>query len=420
MSEAINNQALRIQTLKHIIKHLHEGQAPEQVKRQMREIIKQTDHSEIIAMEQQLIAEGMPVDEVRSMCDLHSQITREFMVQRPGRPELLPGHPVDTFKSEDKALRRAIADERTAIAEICTLADGEDFGPVMLRVRLAFSYLMEVDKHYKRKENVLFPFLERHGITGPSKVMWAKDDEIRSLLAQAGALLDQCGQAKKYQHEAASAMERVLAAMEEMIYKEENILLPMALDTLTEQEWAEIWRSSPTYGWCLIEPGRGYIPASVLKPKVSESPIAITLPTGNCTVEQLQAIFATLPMDMTFVDTDDRVAFYTAGPGHIFKRIPAIVGRKVQYCHPVKSIDLVDRILTDFREGRRDVAEFWIHLQEKYVYIRFFAVRDQQNKFMGTLELVQDIAPLQRIEGERRLLDEDHASAAREAELRPI
>jgi len=123
---------------------------------------------------------------------------------------------------------------------------------------------------------------------------------------------------------------------------------------------------------------------------------------------------------MTFVDTDDRVAFYTAGPGHIFERIPAIVGRKVQYCHPVNSIDLVDRILADFRAGRRDVAEFWIHIQDMYVYIRFFAVRDQQNKYLGTLELVQDIAPLQRIEGERRLLDEGHASAAREAELRPM
>lgn len=420
MSEAINNRASRIQTLKHIVKHLHEGQAPEQIKRQMREIVKQTDPSEIIAIEQQLIMEGMPVEEIRSMCDLHSQVTREFMVQRPCRPQLLPGHPVVTFKSENEALRRAIAEERTAIADLCALADGEDFAPTLLRLRRAFSYLMEVDKHYKRKENVLFPFLERHGITGPSRVMRAKDDEIRSLLAQAGALLGKCGRPNELRHEAASAIERVLAAIEEMIYKEENIFLPLALDTLTEQEWAEIWRSSPTFGWCLIEPGRGYIPASVLKPKVSESPSTITLLTGNCTVEQLQAIFATLPLDMTFVDTDDRVAFYTEGPGRIFARSPAIVGRKVQYCHPVNSIDLVDRILADFRAGRRDVAEFWVHIQDKYAHIRFFAVRDQQNKYMGTLELVQDIAPLKRIEGEHRLLDEDHASAAREAELRPM
>jgi hypothetical protein len=412
MSEAINNQATRIQTLKHIIRHLHDGQAPEQVKRQMREIVKQTDASEIIAMEQQLIAEGMQVDEIRSMCDLHSQVTREFMVQRPGRPELLPGHPVVTFKSENEALRQAIAEERTAMAKLCASGDGEDFAAVLLRVRQAFSYLMEVDKHYKRKENALFPFLERHGMTGPSKVMWAKHDEIRSLLAQTGALLDQCGQPSELRHEAASAIERVLAAIEEMIYKEENILLPMALDNLTEQEWAEIWRSSPTYGWCLIVPGRGYTPASVIKPAVSEPPITFTLPTGNFTVAQLQAIFATLPLDMTFVDTDDRVAFYTVGPGHIFARSRAIVGRKVQYCHPVNSIDLVDRILADFRAGRRDVAEFWVHIKEKYVYIRFFAIRDQQQKYMGTLELVQDIAPLKKIEGERRLLDEDHASAA--------
>ena len=191
MSEAINNQGQRIVTLKHIIKHLHEGQAPEQVKRQLSEIVRQTDPAEIMAMEQQLITEGMPVDTVRSMCDLHSQVTRDILKQRPNRPELPPGHPADTFRRENEALSSAIAEQRLAAADLLAVQDGNDPTPILLRTRQAFNYVMDVDKHYKRKEQVLFPYLERHGIAGPSKVMWAKDDEIRSLLAQTGRLLAQ-------------------------------------------------------------------------------------------------------------------------------------------------------------------------------------------------------------------------------------
>lgn len=409
MSEAINNQAQRVTTLKNVIKHLHAGQAPEQVKKQLAEIVRQTDPAEIVAMEQQLMAEGMTVDEVRSMCDLHSQVTREILRQRPSRPELPDGHPADTFLRENHALRSAIAEERASIAALQAVAASGDLAPAILRARQSFQYLMDADKHYKRKEQVLFPRMERHGITGPSKVMWAKDDEIRSLLKEAGKLLTQVTAAGEIGG-ATIAMEKALGAMEEMISKEETILLPMALDTLTEDDWAEIWRSSPVYGWCLIEPGRAYRPAPAVKR--ADNPLAVTFSTGSVTVDQLQAIFATLPLELTFVDAEDRVAFFTEGHGRMFARSRAIIGRKVQYCHPVGSIDLVDRILGDFRAGRRDVAEFWIHMKDKYLHIRFFAVRDEQQNYLGALESVQDIAPLQKIDGERRLLDEEVSAVA--------
>jgi DUF438 domain-containing protein len=412
MSEGIDNQAHRITTLKHIITHLHEGHAPGQVRQQLSEIVRQTDPSEVIAMEQQLISEGMPVEEVRSMCDLHSQVTRDILKQRQNRPELPPGHPAETFQRENEALRGVIKELRTTIADLRPLTADDDAGPILLRLRQSFSSLMDIDKHYKRKEQVLFPCLERHGITGPSKVMWAKDDEVRSLLAAAGKLLAQNPDAAELRNAAVLSIERTNAAIEEMIYKEENILLPMALDTLTADEWAKIWQSSPVYGWCLIEPGRAYKPASALKPMSSANPLAVTLSTGSVTVEQLEAIFSTMPLDLTFVDTNDRVAFFTEGPERIFPRSRAIIGRKVQYCHPVNSIDLVDRILGDFRSGARDVAEFWIHMKDKYLHIRFFALRDEQKRYLGTLEFVQDIAPLQKIEGERRLLAEDHPATS--------
>jgi len=202
-----------------------------------------------------------------------------------------------------------------------------------------------------------------------------------------------------------------LNAVQEMIYKEENILLPMSLETLSEDEWAEIWSASPKYGWCIVEPQQGYTPAvSVTTQSMKVPPTgALMLPTGNVNLEQLVAIFSTLPLDLTFVDADDRVAFFTEGPDRIFARSKAIIGRKVQHCHPPRSVETVDQILSDFRAGRQSVAEFWINFNDKFVHVRYFAVRNSDGAYLGTVELTQDLSPLRALQGERRLLE--YASA---------
>ena len=413
MSELIDNKANRIRVLKDIIKHLHAGKAPEQVQKQMRELVKQTDASEIMAMEQELIAEGMPVEEVRSMCDLHSQVTRDVLVQIANRKEIAPGHPVDTFSRENEALRAAIALMNTAIGELQNLPAGSDPASIVLRLRQGFNDLMDVDKHYQRKEHTLFSCLERHGIAGPSKVMWAKDDDVRSLLKQLGQRLHP-GPATTEEWRAAllKAASAALNAVEEMIYKEENILLPMSLETLSEDEWAEIWSASPKYGWCIVEPRLGYVPAVSVTTESINVPHtgALMLPTGNVSLEQLVGIFGTLPLDLTFVDADDRVAFFTEGPDRVFARSKAIIGRKVHNCHPPKSVETVDQILSDFKAGRQSVAEFWIHFQEKFVHVRYFAVRAEDGRYLGTVELTQDLTPLRALQGERRLLEYEGAA----------
>ncbi len=238
MSELIDNRARRIATLKDIIQHLHRGEAPDAVRAQLREMVRQTSPSEIMAMEQELIASGMPVDEIRSMCDLHSQVTRDVLVQLPGSA-IAPGHPIDTFKRENAALREVVATVRAAATEIAAASASAECSASLLALRKASNELMDVDKHYQRKEHALFSFLEIHGITGPSKVMWAKDDEVR-------ALLKRFNQASRESVASAESCKRLVkefalpaaTAVEEMIYKEENILLPMAQQTLTDNEWA--------------------------------------------------------------------------------------------------------------------------------------------------------------------------------------
>lgn len=195
-------------------------------------------------------------------------------------------------------------------------------------------------------------------------------------------------------------------AVQEMIFKEENILLPMCLKMLTAGEWAEIWASSPRYGWCIVEPRDGYRPPESFESEPDPRG-GVQLPTGNLSIQQMTAMFSALPVDITFVDANDRVAFFSEGPERVFARSRAIIGRKVQHCHPPKSVDTVNRILDDFRTGRQSVAEFWLEFHGRFVHVRYFAVRDAAHDYFGTLEVTQDVTKIRALTGERRLLQYD-------------
>jgi DUF438 domain-containing protein len=428
VSELLDNRAHRIRTLKEIILRLHRGEAPAAVKPQLATLVRECSASEIAAMEQELMAGGIPATEIMRMCDLHADALRDLLVAQPART-IPPGHPVDTFQRENRALEQTAARLRAVLGLLTLGRDSDPVDPAHLaEARKCFNLLMDVDKHYRRKEHLLFPHLERYGITGPSKVMWGKDDEVREWLRQLGAVLAQDGTTVgEWRLVAPAVAMPALAALEEMIFKEEKILLPMALDTLTEADWGEIWRESPQIGWCIVDPVDGWRPpaaapaASAAAAQAAaetgvafEGPVdrstgslqsgALVFPTGSLTLEQLAAIFATLPVDLTFVDAEDRVRFFTEGRHRVFVRPKAVIGRLVQHCHPPASVHVVDRILADFREGRQSVAEFWIDFRGRFVHIRYFAVRDERGRYLGTLEVTQDLTRERTLQGERRLL----------------
>lgn len=410
MSELIDNRARRIQTLKEIVYKLHHGARPSEVRAQLTEIVRHASPGEIAAMEQQLMAEGVTVDEIKSMCDLHAAVVQDILTSRVER-DVPPGHPVDTFRIENAAIRRTLDELNAATADLAALGADAEPGLPLRRIRQAANDLMDVDKHYKRKENLLFAILERHGITGPSKVMWGKDDEgreaLKALQAAARQSFANAGQAAAALKPAVTAVNDTVGSM---IDKEETILLPMSLQTLTEDEWGQIFAQSPEYGWCLVEPRTGYQPAASEAPaETMELPQgrAVAFPAGSLTFEQLVGIFSTLPVDLTFVDAEDRVRFFSESSGRVFSRSKAIIGRKVQHCHPPDSVEVVERILDDFRSGRQNVAEFWIDLHGRFVHIRYFAVRDPRGRYLGTLEVTQDLTPLRALQGERRLLQYD-------------
>lgn len=415
MSELIDNRARRIETLKGIILHLHRGASPDAVRGQLARLVGEVDSTEIAAMEQQLMAEGMSPREVQSMCDLHAQVLRDVTIARSGPGEVGPGHPVDSFRRENRALGETVAAVRLHLGRLGSATDPAEAEDALDACRAQLNLLFDVDRHYQRKEHLLFSCLERHGITGPSTVMWGKDDEVRSRLKTAAAALaaldDPAGEARDV---AIVRVDEALRSVEDMITKEERILLPMALDTLTADEWAEIWHASPRYGWCLVEPRTGYRPAESAGPaQPIDVPAGreIQFATGHATFDQLEAIFRALPVDLTFVDANDRVAFYSEGPDRVFARSRAIIGREVQHCHPPRSVSTVNRILDDFRHGRQDVAEFWIDFRGRFVHIRYFAVKSETGEYLGCLEVTQDVTGIRALEGERRLLQYDEKPA---------
>lgn len=405
MSELINNSEHRKELLKHLILQLHKGEAPEVVRKRLIELLRSIPYDEVVEVEQELINEGLPQEEVLKFCDIHTAVL-DGSIDTSAQKKAPAGHPVDTFKKENVALQKVIAEIRAKFSHIEDYeADRQKY---LLEMKSLLNQLSDVDKHYRRKEYLLFPFMEKHGITGPPKVMWGKHDETRELLKAAHEIIDVRADISLDDLRSAIVyvIEPALAAVEGMIMKEEEILLPMCMDTLTEDEWWQIYQQSPEFGFCIYDPQDKWQPEGEVESGVEYKSVdgRIVLPTGSFDVEQLTALFGYLPMDITFVDKDDKVRFFSLGEHRIFDRNRAIIGRDVQLCHPPGSVHIVEQILSDFKSGKESKAAFWIHFKGMFVYIEYIALRSESGEYLGVIECTQDLTKYRQLEGEQRLL----------------
>lgn len=410
MSELIHDQKRRMELLKHMILQLHQGDAPEAVRPQLIRLLGRVPYEEVVAVEQGLIADGMPAEEILKFCDLHKLALNPSL--QPGEERPVPrGHPADVFRAENRALGWEVEAIEGLFAAVDALDAAAPAGEIVHDLRVRFNGLMDVEKHYLRKEHLLFPYLEKHGVTGPPTVMWGKHDEARALLKGAVEALATAGEATADEARALVGLllRPAAEAISGMIDKEQQILLPMCLDTLDEQEWGRIAAGSAELGWCLVVPEAEWRPAGWAFGAEAAAAAAagdvVRLPSGSFTTAQLQAVLNTIPFDITFVDADDTVRYFSEGRERIFARTRAIIGRKVEYCHPPKSVAIVQRILADFREGRESHAQFWIELGGKFLCIEYFALRDEEGTFLGTLEVSQDLTAKRALAGQQRLLN---------------
>ncbi len=405
MSEIINNSKKRKDLLKHMILQLHSGEAPDLVRKRLVELLHSIPYDEVVEVEQELISEGLPVEEVLKLCDIH-QLVLDGHIDQSGAKAIPEGHPVDTFRKENRELEKVVAELEILFGQLKSFNENE-IKPWLLKVQANLNSLMDVDKHYKRKEYLLFPFLEKYEITGPPKVMWGKHDEIRNLLKTAIEAVGTKELLTIDEVEAISELVLIPAVkgVSDMISKEEEILLPMSMDKLTDDDWYSVYQQTNEFGYCLYDPQIEWVPEGVTTGEVTyNTGNSIPLSTGTFSLNEMEALFKTLPIDITFVDKDDKVKFFSLGPDRIFTRNRAIIGRDVRMCHPPSSVHVVEQILSDFKNGTQSSAAFWIQMHGRFIYIEYFALRGKKGEYLGTIEFTQDLSKLRALEGEQRLL----------------
>jgi DUF438 domain-containing protein len=405
MADNFLDSQKRKELLKHMIQQLHSGEAPDVVRKQLIQLLKNIPYDEVVEVEQELINEGLPAEEVMKFCDIHTAVL-DGHIDTSEAKEVPPGHPIDTFKKENEELLKVVDKLNILYDKVLELNDDE-ITDYIFDLKACFNNLMDVDKHYKRKEYLLFPFLEKYEISGPPKVMWGKHDEVRDMLKNAQEVFNTPGDITK--EEFFATIEFVLKpaskGVADMTLKEEQIMFPMCMDKLTDEDFYEIASQSLEYGFCLYDPQIEWKPEGV---KLKDTSFAdsgkIQLPTGSFNIPELMAIMNTLPVEVTFVDKNDEVKYFSAPEHQIFNRGRAALGRNVRLCHPPKSVHVVEQILADFKSGKENRATFWIQMQGKFVHIEYFALRDDSRNYLGTMEIVQDLTELRKLEGEQRLV----------------
>lgn len=355
------------------------------------------DAAEIAAAEAELIKGGMPVEEILNLCNVHAAIVEGNVNVIDADPDM--GHPLAVFYQENEGLEDFLNGEFKKSKE--AFLENNDQASFVL----ALKKLSKLDKHYARKENLMFPHMERNGILAPPKVMWGKDDEIRDLIKQS---LTKAENNEKDE----PLFDLMESEVRGMIMKENQILKPMLVDNLTEADWKVVAQESAQFGYAFVEGVEGASPSDV-KAWLRDEPREdlpsgtsdVVLPSGYFNAHELEAVLNALPYDITYVNADDRVQYFSEGKHRVFPRTRTIIGRLVEDCHPPKSLDRVLAVVDSFKSGEKDEEHFWIQRDGLFILIRYFAVRDDEGKYLGVVEVMEEISGLRGLEGSKTLVE---------------
>ena len=353
MSELINNRAFRQQKLKELILKLHDNADFDEVKKEFEAMTIGISASEITEMEQALVDEGMPVENIQKLCDVHAAVFKGSIADIHAadvKKEEEPGHPVAVFKDENRAVERLL---EGALGKALDAFKKSDTRETRAALEAAVSQLLTIDTHYRRKENLLFPLMEKYGITAPPQVMWGVDDEIREKIKGVLAAL------KQESSDAAAIAEQTVVMINqvsEMIFKEEQIMFPMTLEAFSDDDWASVEAASDEFGYTLIGKPVHRVKQAAKSEPAEKTSAGENAPTGQVakdtkqqvafdagalTAEEVNAILNTVPVDMTFVGADNKVKYFSQSKERIFQRPLTIIGREVKHCHPPKSVHIV-------------------------------------------------------------------------------
>ncbi len=398
-------------TLKEMIKQLHAGASPSEVKERFEQALAGISPLEISKIEQELIKEGIPREEIQRLCEVHLAVFREQLEKQ--KLQIPSSHPINILMEEHKVMLQLSGKLSAVAIKVQPKGNISHVDDDIKQLKQIAEDFVDSEKHYLREENVLFPFLEKHGITEPPAMMWKEHDQVRGEKKKLSSLIqnhDTLG-FQDFKTQLGDIARSISNLLSSHFFKENNILFPTALRVVAEQEWKEVKRGFDEIGYCSFTPKPLItIPQAreVERLKTGAAPVPkglLQFETGALLKDEVEAIINTLPIDITFVDEEDTVKFYSASKERIFVRTKAVIGRKVQQCHPQKSVHIVNKILDSFKSGKKDVAEFWIPKDNRLIHIRYFPVRSRDGKYLGTIEVTQDVTDIKQLEGEKRLLD---------------
>ena len=354
-------------------------------------------------------------DKMNDVLDLFDEIIER---EKPSLPE---GHPIKTYLRENEAARKLIAEMKEELNKKFIKNRWLEFYDKLYTFNLT---------HLARKQHQLFSILESKGFDRPSRIMWTFDNAVRDNISEARKLLMEDKMEEFY-----AKQEIALELTLDIMHKEEEVLFPTSLKMITEEEFRNMRSGDDEIGYFLIDKPKGFLPEKKEEKIEKEENANInTSQTGNfmndlagllskynmnaggeksdvldvkqgkLTLEQINLIFQHMPVDLSFVDENEIVKFYTDTKHRIFPRSAGVIGRDVKNCHPRESVSTVMQIIDAFRKGEQEEAEFWLETNGKFIYITYTAVRDENGKFKGVLEMMQDVTRIRSLTGERRLL----------------
>lgn len=438
----MNSGEKKKERLKDLLRKLHEEDKDvNEAKKEFRELLREISPQEIPTIEQEMVEERVTPAEIAEMCDIHLEIFRESVEDKFDISNIPEGHPLNTLYRENEKITK---DAELLNLRVNSLKEADDMAEIGNRLKeigKLGSQLMKMDKtHYTRQEMIIFPHIEKRGIEAVPRVLWRKHNEnMRKVKNLLNLISEKPEDRKKFIEKLEEISQSLSKSLLDMVFRENNILYPTLKELLSEKEWIAIKKQEGEIGYYKVEPGDDWDPdgnpkypyeveEEISESKLSELPEQLMniigdrnlesdkyeikgegnmkLNTGFLNQEEINSISNTIPIDVTFIDENNRVRFFTETE-RIFPRTKSVIGRPVKFCHPPESVDKVKKILKEFKEGKREYAEFWINMKGRFIHIRYFPLRKENGDYLGTIEVTQDITNLKELEGEKRIVDWD-------------
>lgn len=393
MSELITNHEEKIKKLLEFSKGMISGENGKILIDKYKKVIDEITPFDVIELEDRQMKMGITPKIIKISID---KIVNVFYTPLKNykwkRPE--EGNPLYYYMKENDKLKEILEKIKK---EVIMKQDIKKLKKYMIEIK-------EINNHYIRKENVLFPYLEKLWTNyTPLKVMWSLHDDIRKMFKNIEKLIEKNS---SFNVELNKIIGEFFFLIYGMIFKEELVVFPVAMQTVTEKLWKEMMKEEVKFDFSFIEKPIIKFDSEVENNNMENlKELFFKVETGELNKNQLELILNTLPIDITFIDEKDEVKYFSKPKDRFFPRSPAIIGRKVQNCHPPESVDIVEKILNSFKNGEKDNEKFWLKIKNKYIYIQYFAVRDDKNRYIGTLEVGQDITEISKLEGEKRLVE---------------